>query len=298
MAWIVIPADINTPEGLDERAFALLACPKCRAPLLPAPAVASCSACAASLKVRDRVLVARDPASHSYFDEVYEVMRLGNHARGTWDIFYKEQAAAVERSLHEGEVLVDVGCGPELPYRKNGAYVIGVDASFHSIRANEAVDLRVFASAGELPLADRAADAIVCFYSIHHMTGGTVADNRDMVGRVFREFARVLTPGGRLMIFDMSPWMPFAALEELAWNPAKRRLGDSLDMFFWKDRSLERLCREALPGASFSKIRYGRGPFQTFPPIFSKPGLRFPRFLYPFDINLYVWQSARDAARA
>jgi SAM-dependent methyltransferase len=183
-----------------------------------------------------------------------------------------------------------VGCGPELPYRKNGAFVIGVDASFHSIRANEMVDVRVFASAASLPLRSASADAIVCFYSIHHMTGQSVTEHRDIVRNVFREFARVLKPSRRLMVFDVSPRWPFGAIEELTWNTVRRRLGQNLDMFFWKKHDLEMLGRETFPRARFSIERFGGSPFKTFPPIFSKPSLRVPRLLYPFDINLYTWQ--------
>lgn len=232
-------------------------------------------------------------SSHSYFDDVYEIMRIGNHARGTREIFYEQQSKAVERTLSDGEVVVDIGCGPELPYRKNGSFVIGVDPSFHSIRANQAVDLRIFASAADMPLADASADAVICFYSVHHMTAETVEGGRVIVENAFREVARVLKPTGRLMIFDMSPWLPFGALQNVIWNAARRRLGRSLDMFFWKAESLRRVGEKFFPGASLSITRFSESPFQTFPPIFSKPGLRVPRFLYPFHINLYQWQNHR-----
>lgn len=285
-----------TTAGPETMHWSLLACPKCHGSLRFLGDKAVCERCNADVPLRDGVVVARELSTKSYFDDVFEVMQAGNHAPGTWDIFYAEQAAAVEKMIGPGHIVVDIGCGPELPYAKNGAIVVGVDASFDSIRANKAVDLRVFASAAEMPLRDHVADVIVCFYSVHHMTGKTVAENREIVKQVFREFSRVLKPSGRLLVFDMSPWFPFATAEELTWNPARRHIGSGLDMFFWKDRQLKDVGLEALPGAKFSIRRFGRAPLRTFPPIFSKPDLRLPRFLYPFDINLYVWEGCAATA--
>jgi ubiquinone/menaquinone biosynthesis C-methylase UbiE len=278
------------PKDLPDRIRAVLACSECQAPLPSDLTAARCSRCGGATSFRDGVLVARTEEAHSYFDNVFEVMREGNHVRGTWDIFYQEQAAVVEQSLREGEIVLDVGCGPELPYNKRGAFVIGVDASFNSIRVNQHLDLRIFASATRLPLAAQSIDCIVCFYSIHHMTGSTIDDNLSIVRDVFREFARVLKSAGRIMIFDMSPRWPFASIENSFWNVARQRLGDSLDMFFWKDRTLEAVATEAFPQAEFSQRSFNSSPLKTFPPIFSKPSLRVPRLLYPFDINIYQWR--------
>ncbi len=240
--------------------------------------------------------MALKPDAHSNFDNVFALMREGNHAPGTWGLFYEQQARAIERFLKPGQIVLDIGCGPELPYAKKGAFIVGVDASFGSVEANKGVDLQVFASAAELPIATGVADAIVCFYSVHHMTGMTVQENRAIVAQVFREFARVLKPEGRMFIFDMSPWMPFAGAEALTWNTARQKLGGGLDMFFWKDRDLQRIAKAAMPDANCRIERFGGSYLNTFPPVFSKPGLRVPRFLYPFDINLYIWERGPQTA--
>lgn len=274
---------------LPESVRSVLNCAECGRTLDP-KSTEACLSCGAGTYFRDGVLVARPLEKRSYFDDVFEVMQEGNHAEGTWDIFYREQAALFERSLVADELVVDIGCGPELPYKKGGAFVIGVDASFDSIRANRTVDLRVFASADRLPLARKSVDTIVCFYSVHHMTGTTVAQNRSLVSNVFREFARILKPSGRVMIFDVSPRWPFASFENTFWDVGRRQMGGALDMFFWKDRTLKGVAAEAMPSAAFSQQTFSAPALKTFPPIFSKPGLRFPRFLYPFDINVYRWE--------
>lgn len=67
------------------------------------------------------------------------------------------------------------------------------------------MDLRIHGSATALPLADRSIDAIVCFYSIHHMVGATVAQNRALVNAAFQEFGRVLKLHGELFVFELAP---------------------------------------------------------------------------------------------
>lgn len=272
---------------------ALLACPKCRAPLPDIEDRLICAGCGMEIRVLDGVVIARPTEAESYFDQTFAVMQEGNRMEGTWEIFYAEQIRYVESLLIPGEVVLDVGCGPTLLYDPKDTYVIGVDASLPSIQANKAVSLGVYASAAELPLRTASVDTVMCFYSIHHMTGANVAENERIVRQVFSEFERVLKPAGRLMIFDMSPWFGFAMAEELVWNMAKAKIGPGLDMFFWKDRRLRDIATLAMKDASLTIKRFGRKPFQTFPPVFSKPGLRLPRFLYPFDINLYSWQRGK-----
>lgn len=268
-----------------------LACPKCHADFSPEGGALRCTACDFVGRMDNGVVVIGNPAIPSYFDRIYPIMQASNHAPGTWELFYSRQAAAVENCLQPGQLVIDVGCGPEIVYRKNGAFVVGVDASFASIRENRAADIRVFGSAAEMPLKEQSADVVVCFYSVHHMTGRTAAENHGIVNRVFREFARVLKARGTLMIFDVSPRWPFDVLEYAGWNLARRFLGSSLDMYFWKERDLRALGAAYLPRASFELRRFGGSVLTTFPPIFSKPAFRLPRFLYPFDINLYRWQA-------
>jgi hypothetical protein len=99
----------------------------------------------------------------------------------------------------------------------------------------------------------------------------------------------VVKPGGDLLVFEVSPWQPVWLAERLLWNTAKSVLGKKLDMCFYPAEVYERVGRAALPGARFSRQSFSTSMVSTFPPAFSLPWLRIPRFLYPFHVNLYRW---------
>jgi SAM-dependent methyltransferase len=211
-------------------------------------------------------------------------------------MFYASQVRRFTEALRPGAVVVDIGCGPTPPYKRDSDFfLIGVDASFESVRANKALDIPVYASSEALPLPDHSVDLLVCFYSIHHMTGETLVENMLKVTNAFREFSRVIKPGGAILIFDLSPWWPGAVLGNAVWNVARRTMGKTLDMYFWRESSLRALGRNFFERASFRLETFHRPLFSTFPPIFSRPSFKIPRLLYPFDVNLYRWDFPLDS---
>lgn len=271
----------------------LLACPTCRAPLRVEDSRIACRAAPEHLDgtlTDDDVVFLGDRSQVSFFDDRHEVMEAGKACEGAWCLCYEHQATAIEPFLRANTTILDVGCGPSLPYRKpDGCFAIGLEASYESIRVNRALDMRVYGTAAALPLPDRSVDTVLCFYSIHHMTGRDVRENWATVGTVFDEFARVLKPGGDLLVCEVSPWRAAWVAQNLLWDAAKKALGPRLDMFFYTERAYRQLGERALPAASFSKQAYGASMLSTFPPAFSVPWLRVPRFLYPFHVNLYRW---------
>lgn len=228
----------------------------------------------------------------SYFDDKFAVMQRGHDEKGgEWQFAYAQQVPVLEERLARGGVVLDVGCGPALPYTKPvSTVVIGIEYSLPSIAENREVDLRVCASAAALPLAAASVDTIVCFYSIHHMTGSTVAESEALVEQVLREFARVLRPDGEVLIFEMAPVSGFDLFERLAWNTAKRLLNRKLDMYFWAEPSLRRLTAAIAPTAQLEIQYFAASPWLTFPAVFSLPWLRIPRLIYPLRPVLYRWR--------
>jgi ubiquinone/menaquinone biosynthesis C-methylase UbiE len=218
-------------------------------------------------------------------------MQRGNAGEGVRCLCYWHQEEFLAQKLPPGAVVLDVGCGPALPYKRRSDYfLIGLDPSYQSIRANQDVDLRIYGSATSLPLPNESVDAVLCFYSIHHMVGQSLRANREIVTGAFGEFGRVLKSGGELFLFEVNPWFPFWLAETLVWNRARRAMGSKLDMYFWSGSSLAELGRKTLGNAHFQRVPFQAPMLSTFPPVFSMPWLQWPRFLYPFDANLFHWR--------
>ena len=283
-----LPFIINTAKVIEN----YLVCPRSRDPLAVRGDVITCSVCGFRGRVQDGVAVVESGKNASFFDDKFEVMAQGHWKKGgDWELCYERQVKLVETLLSPGQVVLDLGCGPLLPYsRPLGAFAIGLDPSFPSIRANRQVDLAVCGTATNLPLPNHSVDIAVAFYSVHHMVGGTIRENEAIIEKAFFELGRVIKPGGSLLVFEMTPWRPFAALQGLLWNQAKRLLGPKLDMYFRSAQSMIAFGHLAFPDAIVETIDYRFPAFKTLPPVFSLPWLRLPKLIYPLKARSYRWQ--------
>ncbi|QPE04700.1 class I SAM-dependent methyltransferase [Microbacterium schleiferi] len=128
----------------------------------------------------------------------------------------------------EGLVL-DAGCGPGHwagHLAAQGVRVLGIDqvAAFleHARAAHEGVSF-LEGSIDELPLADGSVAGVLAWYSlIHH--------DPDTIHRALDEFARVLEPGGALLIgfFVGADVEPFDHAVVRAWHWSPDALGERL----------------------------------------------------------------------
>lgn len=251
----------------------------------------SCAACERTYDFSDDVFFAKENKSTHYFDSVHEVMQTGNESLAISTLCYSQQSSLASKLIRPGNVIVDIGCGPTVHYeRPQDSVLIGIDPSFNSIRSNTKLDIKVFGNAEATPLPDKSVDNIFFFYSIHHMIGQTVKENTANLTAALHECNRMIRKQGSIIIFDMSPWWPAWQLQCLSWNQARGVLADKLDMFFWRKSALKKLADPILSAREFTSCTFQVSPFLTFPPIFSIPSLKFPRFLYPFDVNMYHWQ--------
>ena len=236
------------------------------------------------------VMFANIPAS--FFDDKFKVMAVGHSVKGgDWRIAYDQQVRMIEKLIEDKKIVLDVGCGPQIPYKKSAQNtLIGVEYSFHSIAANKMVDLPVCASAAVLPLRDQSTDVILAVYSVHHMIGSSKEETQNTVMKVFQEFFRVIRPGGNILVIEMAPIEPFGFLQDFFWDIAKKALGSSLDQFFWTPNRLKKACNNLKGWKDPQIISFASSWWECFPPIFSLPWLKIPRFLYPLRPIGYLWQ--------
>lgn len=287
-----MPADLPLIEKVDRVAEKYLVCPESHHSLLIESEAIKCSVCDFKGRIRDGVVVVVAENHTSFFDNKFEVMQQGHRSDdGDWKLCYERQAQLLESILGPGQVVLDFGCGPLLPYTPPPeAFVIGLEPSFPSIRANRKVGLRVCGTATKIPLPEQSVDTAVGFYAVHHMIGQTIQENDAIVRRVFSELARVLKPGGSLLIFEVTPWRLVAPIQRFLWNGAKRMMRDHLDMYFRSADSMSRLGRSELPNATLEVTDFKISPFAMLSPIFSLPKLRMPKMLYPLEMRLYKWR--------
>jgi ubiquinone/menaquinone biosynthesis C-methylase UbiE len=102
--------------------------------------------------------------------------------------------------FNKDSLLCDAGCGPSGHIGQyildKGITVLGVDIADVCVElAREYNPLMRFerCDMGELPFEDETFDGIIAYYSI-------IDTPKSHVGRFFREFRRVLRPGGRLLV--------------------------------------------------------------------------------------------------
>ena len=151
------------------------------------------------------------------YDSVVQVVTLGRERR--------LRSTTLDRAgAFPGARVLDVGCGTGTltleAKRRCGTEgrVHGIDVSAHMIARARAkakaagldVTLEV-ASADSLPFADASCDIVICSLALHHL-------RRNQRRTAVAEMHRVLAPGGRVVIVDLSPQTGLvAALSPIAF---------------------------------------------------------------------------------
>jgi demethylmenaquinone methyltransferase / 2-methoxy-6-polyprenyl-1,4-benzoquinol methylase len=147
---------------------------------------------------------ALDPAQlRQLFDDsagIYDrVDALGSFGRG---LRYRQEALG-RAGLQPGERVLDVACGTGLmslaasQLTHGQVTLVGVDpSSGMSAQARTKLSLEFHEGVAEaLPVADAAFDFVMMGYALRHVPDWN---------RAFREFARVLRPGGRVLLLEIT----------------------------------------------------------------------------------------------
>ena len=167
-----------------------------------------------------------------------ETVRRGYDALG--DRYARERG---EEPRHVGRLLaglseplvLDAGCGPGTPGTDGLEGVVGLDISREQLRLarERSAGARVQGDLAALPFPAGRFDAVVACNSLIHVP---VEDHPAVYG----EFARVLRPGGRLLVAEgLHPW----AGENPDW------MGSGVGMAW--DIAGERAAARAMAGAGF-----------------------------------------------
>jgi len=130
------------------------------------------------------------------------------------DTLYREM---IQKCLPKGGRLLDAGCGRYLKFSKEyakTAEVYGVDLETQLETHNTGSPYGVVGDLGHLPFPEGHFDVVISRYVIEHL---------EDPGLVFREFHRVLKPGGKVILATPNKWdyvSVIAALTPYRWHRA------------------------------------------------------------------------------
>jgi demethylmenaquinone methyltransferase/2-methoxy-6-polyprenyl-1,4-benzoquinol methylase len=145
---------------------------------------------------RDRFIANSFDAGAQDYDRIERVLGLGSGSR------YRRRAL-IRVGVKPGLDVLDVGMGTGLVSREivgltgEPERLMGVDPSIAMMAQADLPSAvrRLVGRAEKLPLPDASVDMVTMGYALRHVA--------DMAG-AFREFARVLRPGGKLLILEIT----------------------------------------------------------------------------------------------
>jgi SAM-dependent methyltransferase len=179
--------------------------------------------------------------------------RPGETRSSSPELYFEQR---LEQILRPGDRVLDAGCGNGKFFsftfaREKGCQITGVDCSA-GIFLNPSLDARIRADLSELPFAKESFDVVNCRLVVEHLKRPEI---------VFKEFHRVLKPGGRLAIFTPNLLHYFGASAHATpawfhlWFNSRIRGFDERDIFPTHYRAnTKRRLNALLVGAGFRQV--------------------------------------------
>jgi len=131
------------------------------------------------------------------------------------DAFYR---AAIRRNISPGQRMLDAGCGRYLKVCKefaDTAEVVGIDLESVLETDNKSAPFGVRGDLGHLPFPSEYFDLVISRSVVEHL---------EEPRRVFSEFARVLKPGGRVVILTPNKYDYVSVIASITPYEVHRRL--------------------------------------------------------------------------
>jgi ubiquinone/menaquinone biosynthesis C-methylase UbiE len=128
------------------------------------------------------------PSDRQKCEEIYDKYYSG---RKFHDSLYRD---LIEKHLQPGQKLLDAGCGRYLRFCKeftDRAWVVGIDLETVLETHNDQTPFGVRGDVSRLPFPSGHFDMVISRSVVEHL---------EDPGQVFREFARVLRPGGKVVL--------------------------------------------------------------------------------------------------
>jgi SAM-dependent methyltransferase len=207
--------------------------------------------------------------SVEHFDEIADVysQQLTPHIR---DLLVTRKTALIARRLADAGIAggrgLDLGCGMgahAVALAGHGHRVIGIEPSVRSVTRARLGGATVAAASGvALPFRGGSFDFVYAIGVMHHLPG---AEAR---AQAFAEIARVLRPGGRLLLHETNPLNPLFRFYMGYVFPMVKRIDEGTEE--WLDPR-----RQQVPGLRSEHIDY-----VTFLPDF------VPRALLPIFLKI------------
>lgn len=205
-----------------------------------------------------------------------------------WDLLLQRKMGFMCEALGEGPqagIGLDLGCGLGLQtgeMRRRGYRVLGLEPSVGLLRQRPDRGTPVLAGDGmRLPFADRSLDFVFVIGVLHHLPG------RAAQAEAFREIARVLRPGGRLLVHESNPRNPLFRFYMTYAFPILKRIDEGTEWWIHPD------TWSAVPGLALERIRYFTFLPDFIPRVLMRPALAIERLLedgptYPYSAHYFA----------
>jgi SAM-dependent methyltransferase len=200
----------------------------------------------------------------------------------TYRNIFREVSAAVDGA----DVLVDIGNGGVFDYDTTRvSRILAVDLMF-TPDFNEPMPANAEAMLGsalDLPIADGQAGMALMTMLLHHLTGPDVEATRKNLTKAISEAARILRPGGKIVIMESCVPEWFFAFEKVIYKPASAVIEKTLDhpsTLQFPVAFIEQTLRSSFIDVTTRKVRKGAWVLQY--------GVLWPSILTPVQPFLFT----------